>query len=389
MSSTIKDLAPVIVSAGLEGLYNRLNLLNLITNDFSTDLAERGDRVKIPIIDSEPAQKVDETKVIPKETPSAVLLKTVELVLEHWYESLFHLNVRELSALENKSQFILDVLKAKGAALGDIIEAKILEGYQDVYNFMGDPSTELLSQNKSFSQFLSDVGFVLEAKKVPTYLGRSLVLNTKDYYKGLADQKLLEVLGQRKEEIFNASQLPSLYQFQISTGHLLPVHTVGTAWKSGISFSARFQKDSSEITLNGLSGTSKVNRGDIFYIGNKQDSYVVKSAINSTSTTNQKVQIAPNLRKTVNSGTAVNFLGSHSVNLAFGKGAIGFAGRVVRKLQASHIEMVQVDTRTGLPLRFTQFDTSQNFTQYTYDLLFGTRVLDPERIVRIVSPVPA
>lgn len=159
-----------------------------------------------------------------------------------------------------------------------------------------------------------------------------------------------------------------------------PYHTAGTAAaNAGMTLAAAASAGDTSLSLAGVAGATFV-RGDVVKVAGSVQTFTV-----TADTTGSLIPVYPAVLVPIASGTAVEVLGDHNIDLAFTKSAFLIAFRQLKTPAnaASTTIASMSDPLTGVTLRLLSwYDPAKESTQWKLETLFGLKAVSPERAIR-------
>lgn len=309
---------------------------------------------------------------------------TIPLVVDQWQESdPFYLTDKEVSLFVNPDEHFLPMEMAESvSALAEFVNAQILANYVDVYGFTGTPGTTAFTGGLTGTAAdaanaqaiaLAQRSRPLSSVVMEPYTAAAAKINAQlsDYDKtGSGFTRVEASLGKKMSmEWFEDQQAP--------------VHTAGTAAAAG------------DVLTNGavLAGVKTLNVdsatggtlviGDIIVFTGDTQTYTVTAAV--ADVTAAAVAFEPALAVDIGDNVGVEVKATHKVNLAFAENAFALTSVPLLVPAQSRRQLSSVrDPLTGLVLRL-EFVDQHNQSYWKFDVLFGSKCINPEYAVRIVS----
>src|SRR5262245_58852971 len=104
MANTLTSIMPKILARGLMALRQRVIMPRLVNGDYSQEAAQKGDVINVPIPAAQTA-----SDVVPSNTPPAPASEApgvVQIPLDNWKHSDFHLTDKELTQIDRVAHFV-------------------------------------------------------------------------------------------------------------------------------------------------------------------------------------------------------------------------------------------------------------------------------------------
>ena len=384
MSNSLSAIIPKILARGLGVLREQCVMPRLVNGDYSTEAAQKGSTIDVPVPTAMTA-----AEVTPSSTPKSaadVSISTVQVPLNNWYSSDFHLTDREMVEIDrNQSFFPMQAMEAV-RALANKVNQSIQSLYVETPYTYGTAGT---------TPFATTVAGATGARKILNQnraprVDRRGVLNYDAEANALAlaafsdAEKIMSATVKIEGEIGRKFGIDWVADDHVQT------HTTGAvAATAGIAvdFAAGYAIGATTIHLDGFTTDNLPVVGDVFTLAGDAQQYVVTS-VGSASGTETDVGIYPALKVAAADNTAATFVADHVANLVFHRDAIAFATRpLVASTQdmalGSQIMSMQ-DPVTGLNLRL---EVSRQHKQvlWEFDILWGCKMVRPELAVRLLG----
>ena len=132
-------------------------------------------------------------------------------------------------------------------------------------------------------------------------------------------------------------------------------------------------------------GIGNYNLGDILFFENDSQTYVVttEDGIEWTAPGTEPVGISPSKKVALVGGEAVTVLGDHKVGLSYPPEAAVFMTRML-PVDEDTVGIFD-EINSGLSLNYTRIK-GYHMNNAELSILWNAKVLDPSRIVRVISP---
>lgn len=384
MTNSLSAVMPKILARGLLALREQAVMPRLVNSDYSTDAAEKGDTIDIPV-----PSVIAASDVAPSATltdPADVTASKVSVSLSNWKKAGFHLSDKDLMNVESNNSFVPMQLSEAVRALANEINTSIHQQYKGIYGVVGSDAAV---------PFASTVGDAVNARKVlhqqrAPRENRRAVLNFDAEANMLALSQFSDVdkagdLGPKIEGMIGRK-----YGFDWFADDGVLTHTAGTlsantAGDATINSSASVGATSLDIAST--AGGTFVE-GDIFTIAGDSQTYVVTAGVTIGSSSNATVTIQPALQVAVSGTEILTIKDSHVVNMAFHRDAFAFAARPLYDATmdiglGNEIMMLQ-DPQTGMILRL-ELSRQNKRTVWELDALWGAKLVRPELACRIIG----
>jgi hypothetical protein len=396
MPNVLNDIMPQILAQGLATLREECVMPNLVNSSYSLEASQRGQIIEIPVPTKMTAQDVMPGAVAP-EAPD-LEIGTVKIPLNRWKESAFYLTDKQM--LEIMEGVPNMQLQEAARAVANTINMDLLRLYRQSYATVGTPGSNAFSNEDN----------IIAARKVlnknlASRSDRRIVVDVE------GDAQAVKLFGSQLANnpeaagTIQTGEIGQKFGFQWFYDQLADSHIAGTiAPKTGVinvktapvtvttpdpsGFNEYNPIKVNQVTLKGVT-SGNVKAGDIFTVAGDPNSYVVTAdATSAASEITIGFNPAPAVAWAPN--TVVNFRDSHNVNLAFHRDAIALAIRPLLSNSIAEQELggarvlQMADPKTGIPLRL-EVRREYKRVRFAFDALWGSGVVRPEHLVRIMA----
>lgn len=380
MANTLTNILPKLLARGLLALREQAILPQLVNQDYGTEAAQKGATIDIPVSVAQSASDVVPGPTPP--TPADTTPSLVQINLNNWKKTNFHLTDKEILEIERRDHFIPLQASEAVRALANAVNEDIHAEYLGVYGAVGTAGT---------TPFASDATAVVDARKLlnqqlaPRAM-RRLVLDfdAEANYLALAQISDAERVGSPVPKM--DGEIGRKFGFDTYTDNAVVTHTAGTA--SGATTDTTGYAIGLKTVGLASAGTGSILIGDIITFAGDEQQYVVTSGDADVSG-GGSISFEPGLKVAIEtSAHAITVVATHVVNLAFHRDAFAFASRPLLEVRAglpSDSQMVQAtDPVSQISLRL---DIGRQYKQYTweYDVLWGAKIIRPEYAVRLLG----
>lgn len=361
-----------VIAGALESLKPNISLASLVHNDFSSDIAAKGDS-----IDVFQPYPLEAQPVIPgaySQDTQNIAPEPVSLKLNYWDEVAFYLSDRELAAIYEGLPAVqaAEALKTLYLSVNTSIAR---EAYRAAYTVVGAIGSPL---------FAGTIAPAQEARKLLNLaycpmLDRRLVLDVNAEANAVALPEFMHADKSGGRETIVEGEIGRKLGFDWYYDQTLPTHTAGSA--SG--YLINQTNHAAQVTETIVdTGTGTILPGDIFTVAGSAQTYTVKSFANNV------ISYAPKSVSAFANNAALTFRPSHGINLAFHRDAIAIA---VRSLNQNQFELnlggrsqIIADANTGISVRL-EVRREHKRLRWSFDCLWGVKAVRPEHIIRLVS----
>jgi hypothetical protein len=375
MANTLTNIMPKILARGLMALRQRVIMPRLVNGDYSQEAAQKGDVINVPIPAAQTASDVTPSNTPP--VPASEAPGVVQIPLDNWKHSDFHLTDKELTQIDRQAHFIPMQMEEAIKALANAVNQDIFDEYKGVFGFVGTPGT---------TPFATDVVIATTLRKTlnqqlcPREL-RRVVLNFDAEANALALAPFRDTSQSSDREVIIEGEIGRKFGMDWYADDHVPTHTAGTGAGYLINNGAGYAPGATTVVVD--TGTGTILVGDIVTFAGHAQTYVVTSALAAN-----QFSFYPGLQAAVADNAAVTLKASHVVNLGFHRNAIAFATRPLAstsvELQLGNQIMSMQDPKSGIVLRL---EVSRQYKQtvWDFDILWGAKLVRPELAVRLAG----
>lgn len=382
MANVLTDIMPKILARGLMVLREQAVMPRLVNSDYSTEAAEKGDTIDVPISTS-----VAVTDVTPANVPPADVDTTptkVQILLNKWKEANFHLTDKEMTEIDRSAHFLPLQTGEAVRALANQVNADIHAEYLGVYGYTGTAGTtpfattadainarKLLHQQRAFRDNRRGVlDFDAEASAL-----------------ALAAFADAEKTGENGVKI--EGEIGRKYGIQWVSDDNVATHTAGTGFTGTVTVTGANAIGAKTINLTTAAASAvALLVGDIITIAGDTQTYVITADATIGASTTGNILIEPGLA-VATAGTEVpTAIATHVVNLAFHRDAFAFATRPLQQstsdMSLGNMMMSMQDPQTGIVLRL-EVSRQHKQVKWSFDMLYGTKLVRPQLATRIAG----
>ena len=383
MANTLDNIMPKILARGLLALREQAVMPRLVNGSYSTEAAEKGDTIDVPIPTANAA--TDVTPAPTYASATSVTPKKVQVALDNWKKTNFSLSDKDMVEINKNAHFLPMQMSEAVRALANVVNEDIHAEYVGVYGYTGTAGTT------PFASTVTDATNsrkILHQQRAPRSSRRGVLdFDAEANALALAPFSDAEKIGSNGVKI--EGEIGRKYGIDWYADDAVTSHTAGTLSVPGGVTNAPASAGTSTLSLRSASAAGHIIAGDIFTIAGDTQTYVANAAVSAiVSGTGKDVSVSPNLVVAVTSGLAVDVKATHTVNLAFHRDAFAFANR---PLAASSQDMAlgsrimsMTDPQTGITLRL---EVSRQYKQVTWelDILWGAKLVRPELATRLAG----
>lgn len=378
MANTLTAVIDKLLAQGLLALRQNAVMPRLVNLGYSELAGERGSSIDVPIPSAIVAQDV-----APANTPPStadIAPTSVAITLDKWKEAPFYLTDKDV--MEVMRGTIPMQASEAIKALVNAIEADIFAEYKGIYGFVGTPGT---------TPFASDLSTYLDARAVLNRQlapmdNRRVVLNVDAEAKALGNRAVQDASWRQSAQGIMEAQIGRTLGADWFMDQNVPTHTAGSLTGT-ITVSGAHNAGVTSVTLATDTGEAiALKKGDIITFAGHSQTYAVLADLTVGASSSGAVTIRPGLQVALAGGEAVTVKASHVVNLLFHRDAIAFATRPLVSAVDGLGNLIQsaVDPVSGLTLRL-EISREHKRTRYSFDVLYGVKLIRPELACRIAG----
>lgn len=389
MANDISALLRTWLATGLSSqrvLRNTCNLLKGSGKGFDRNAGAKGSTVKVALPVSKTAAAV--TPAMTPPTPSNATPTTVEIAVDQWYYTDFHLTDKEVTQLEAAEFYAPSSVESCIAALVENANTFLhtkTHGANGFFSYVGTAGTNPFATT---SDILADAAEQFMINKAGTG-PKTLIISTaaEKAAKKLAEFRDVSQMG--NDMVRRYGMLPPVNNFDPFVDQQVPTHTL-TATGTILVDQADVAIGDTEVHFDGI--TALPSAGDIFTVAGDTQTYRITST-SVLSTADADFTFYPPAKVAWADNAAVTFKASHAVNVAFETDAIQFVSRPlissVQKMVGFGGQLIaeadMLDPHgSGLVVR-AQAYRGWNMGAVYFDCLYGGQVVRPELGVRIAG----
>ena len=145
MANAINNVLPKILARGLLALREQAVMPRIINMDYSTEAANKGDTIDVPIPSALTVSNVTPSNVL--EAPADSSPTKVQIALNNWRKVNFHLDDKQVVEIDRNAHFMPMQMSEAVRALANDINGTILDKYKGVYGMAGTPGATPFASN--------------------------------------------------------------------------------------------------------------------------------------------------------------------------------------------------------------------------------------------------
>jgi|TARA_Y100000310_G_scaffold160700_1_gene160544 hypothetical protein len=381
MANTLTNILDKILAQGLLTLREAAVMPLLTSTDYQGEAAEQGDTIDVP----RPVAQVV-SSVVPAagdKTASNKVPSKVQIAMDQWKMTDFHLTDKELAEIDRNRHFIPMQTAEAARALGNTADTFIHGKYTGVYGYVGTAATVPFSTVAT----TTNARKVLNTQLAPT-TQRRIVMdpNAEDQALQLAAYSDLEKTGDIAVKI--EGELGRKFGIDHFMSQNVQTHTTGTIVSAQVASTTAIGV--SALGINGLTAGGTLVLGDVFTIAGDSQTYTINTAGTTTlvSTVAQNLSIDPPLKVIASATSVIQVKATHVVNLAFNRQAFAYVTRpiadAVGALTGGNPSSTLTDNLTGLTMRL-EVVRQHKQNAFQFDMLYGANLVRPEFATRIAG----
>ena len=402
MANTLANIMPKILARGLMVLRERCIMPRITNGDYSTEAAEKGDTIDVPVPTSVGVINVTPSNTPPSPTDTATA--KVQISLDNWKQNNpIYLTDKEMVEIDRNRHFLPMQLGEAVRALANSVNQSIFAEYKKVYGVTGTPGTTPFASTVVDA---TNVRKVLNEQLCPKDMRRG-VLDFAAEANALALSPFSDAEKIASADVKIEGEIGRKYGIDWFADDHVPTHTAGTINDGGtpngrtcaVNNGAGYAIGIDTINVDNGAAAQAVGTivlGDIIsFAGHAQTYAVIENTASAqysagayTFATNAiaGLKFYPALVAAVVDNEVITVKASHVVNLAFHRDAFAFATRPLAATTAdlelgSRILSMQ-DPQTGLVLRL-EVSRQHKQVAWEFDILWGAKLVRPQLAARI------
>lgn len=390
--NVLTAIMPKILARGLLTLREMCMMPRLVNSDYSADAAKFGSTIDVPVPTAQAATDVTPAEVPP--APSSKTPTTVQIPLDKWKKTDFHLSDKDLVQIDKNQSFYPMQAAEAIRALANQVNSDIFANYKGVYGYTGTagttpfgigsgnfaaPATDATNLRKVLNQQVAPLGnrrAVLDFSAGANALSLPAFSNVAE--SGDGGPKIQGTIGRK-------------YGLDWYEDDIVPTHTAGTITTGLIAKAATAQAaglTTIVATTAAGSGAVALKTGDIIlFAGDSQTYAVTADATQAVAATDVNISISPAKKVALVGSEAITVKASHVVNLGFHRDAFAFANRPMGDLTmfTGGSEITQLtDPITGISIAL-EVSRQHHQTVWEFSMLYGSKLVRPELAARLAG----
>jgi len=383
MSQDLANIMPKILARGLLALREAARMPRLVNGDYSSQAAEKGDTIDVPIPSGLVANDVTPSPNYASATN--VSPQKVQIQLNNWKSVNFYLTDKDMVEIDRNRDFLPMQMSEAVRALANVVNESIHGRYLGVYGWAGTAGTTPFASTVTAA---TDSRKVLHQQRAPRDNRRGVLdYDAEANALALAPFSDADKIGTNMVRI--EGEVGRKYGIDWYADDAVLTHTAGTLQTTGGIVVSTLAVGASGISIKSASAAGNINIGDIFTFAGDTQTYVALNTVSAiVSGAGQAVRIDPPLKVIASANTAVTIKGTHAVNLVFHRDAFAFANRPLAAssadLQLGSRIMTMTDPQTGITLRL-EVSRRNKLTVWELDLLWGDGLVRPQLATRLAG----
>lgn len=382
MANTLTNIMPKILARGLLALREQAVMPRLVNGSYSTEAAQKGDTIDVPLSSSLTATDVTPAQVPPAAVDSAPT--RVQINLNKWKQARFHLSDKEMVEIDRNRHFMPLQTTEAVRALANQVNADIHAEYTGIYGFTGTPAT---------TPFGTDTSDAINARKILNQQrsprdNRRGVLDFDAEANALALAAFADAEKTGENGVKIEGEIGRKFGIDWVTDDNVVTHTAGSLTGTIVTQGAAALGAKSVTLVTDAAEAVNLVAGDIVTFAGDAQTYVVTAALNIGASTTGVLNFEPGLAVAQVGGEQISVKATHVVNLVFHRDAFAFANRPLadstRDLALGSQVLTMTDPQTGISLRL-EVSRQHKQVAWDFDLLYGVKLVRPELATRIAG----
>jgi P22 coat protein - gene protein 5 len=384
MSNTLTAIVPKILAKGLMTLRETCVMPQLVNGDYSAEAKKFGATIDVPIPTGQTVTDVTPSNTPP--APASKVIETVQILLNKWKKTEFHLTDKEQREIDLKQSFFPMQVDEAARSLANQVNSDILAEYKGIYGYAGTAGT---------TPFATTVAGAIDIRKV---LGRQLVpkatrrfvINADAEANALGLAAFQDVDKAGSDSVKKEGEIGRKFGFDWYMEDATPTHTAGTITTGLIAKAATAVAagiKSFLATTAASTGAAALLVGDVIAIAGHTTTYVLTAnATQAVAATDVTLAIEPALERPLVGSEAITVKASHVVNLGFHRDAFAFANRGVdgNLFTGGSVIQQMTDPLTGITIAL-EISRQHHQTVWEFSMLYGCKLVRPALAARLAG----
>ena len=373
-NSNIDALYPEFWAAAFDELnVGEYGMQNRVSRKYDGTLGQSGDTVNVPI--SVDFGDADDWTPGDSISASNITQTTVAVTLDKSKKKTINLTGKELSLSP------YDLIQSYGSGMAkSLISTVNKELYKTALG-----STYFVDARAGISEdFIADAGTKLSNNEIsmmnrvfegsPDILGACMKLDAFQH---------VDTTG--SDDVMRDGKIARRFGFDFYQNNAFAKYTPADL-AGAVNNAAGYAAGATTMTVDGFNDdTNPIRVGDIFVMAADSTSTPhTVTAVTYTSSDTTSITFSPGLVESELDEAVINFVATQSA-LCYVPSGIALAARPYAVLPEATGVRSSVVTMNGLPIRISVWHDGNLGVKVQYDLLFGTKLIDAKRVVRIVE----
>ena len=373
-NSNIDALYPEFWAAAFDELnVGEYGMQNRVSRKYDGTLGQSGDTVNVPI--SVDFGDADDWTPGDSISASNITQTTVAVTLDKSKKKTINLTGKELSLSP------YDLIQSYGSGMAkSLISTVNKELYKTALG-----STYFVDARAGISEdFIADAATKLSNNEIsmmnrifegsPDILGACMKLNAFQH---------VDTTG--SDDVMRDGKIARRFGFDFYQNNAFAKYTPADL-AGAVNNAAGYDAGATTMTVDGFNDdTNPIRVGDIFVMAADSTSTPhTVTAVTYTSGDTTSITFSPGLVESESNDAVINFVATQSA-LCYVPSGIALAARPYAVLPEATGVRSSVVTMNGLPIRISVWHDGNLGVKVQYDLLFGTKLIDAKRVVRIVE----
>lgn len=377
MSNDLSKVLPILFAQALPTLRTNCNMARSVNTSYSAETKQKGDTITIPLASAMVASDVVPGPYAPD--PQTVAPTVAKIPLNKWKEVPFTLTNKEVA--ESIGGVMSMQLEQAVATLASAVNADIWAQYTQAYGTVGIAGTtpfatinDAINARKQLNIQLAPVA------------NRVMLVDPLAEAAAIALPGFLQAQQSGDSKVVTDGDLGRKLGFEWASDQVGASHVASTVTAGALTAGAATSVGSTTVSLAKATNPMTLKAGDILTFAGDTQTYAVVAPAN-LAVGNTSVAVVPAIKVAKAGGEAVALLGSHTVNLAMHRDAIGFASRVLENQSygadaSQSFSMVDPVSKLAMRVSFRQeFERSR----FSVSMLWGAAMVRPDLAVRVLG----
>ena len=378
MANTTTNLIPLMSVNVLDVMRENAVTPRLVTNSYGTEVAQKGDRIPLNVMNDFEASDVTPGVAIPA-AGNDITPEATDLRLNLWKKSNFQLTDKEMAEIVETGR--MKALDSAVRAVVNAIDKSVLGLYTKVSNFAGTAGTTPFGSNTGV---LATANRLLSTGLAPKE-NRSLIVDEFAYSNATQLSVLQAVDSSGLSETLRDARVTRAVGYNWAENQNVLAHT--TTATGNYAIDANASAGATSIVVDNAAGATPTALvvGDLLTIAGNTTQYVVTSY--TANANDATVGISPALAADVTDGVVVTVVASHTANLAFHPEAFHLAVRPTSSVMPGaqvYQRQTIADPVSGLALTLMIFEAYHQ-TLVEVSALYGVACPRPGFACRILG----